>query len=71
MPDPSHREIPRPRETASVELFSAPDVVSSSTAAPHPWPEPPELPSIEPGDPLTVLRDWERMRRLEREQRGE
>ncbi|AKJ07348.1 Hypothetical protein AA314_08974 [Archangium gephyra] len=37
----------------------------------HPWPEAPELPSPDPGDPLVVLRDWERLRRLEREQRGE
>jgi hypothetical protein len=42
-----------------------------SSDAPHPWPEPPELPSIESSDPLAVLRDFERLRRLEREQRGE
>ena len=69
-PEPSFRETSRPRETARAESFSAPGVASSSDAS-HPWPEPPELPSPETGDPLAVLRDWERLRRLEREQRGE
>ena len=70
MPEPSFRETSRPRETARSEPSPAPGVAFSSDAS-HPWPEPPELPSPETGDPLSVLRDWERLRRLEREQRGE
>lgn len=70
MPEPAVRETSRPRETARAELSSAPGAAFSSDA-PSPWPEPPELPSPESGDPLAALRDWERLRRLEREQRGE
>lgn len=68
--EPVPREAPVPRAPSRTGPSSAPEV-SAHSAAPHPWPEPPALPSIEPSDPLTVLRDWERLRRLEREQRGE
>lgn len=70
VPEPSFREAPRSREIARAGSSSAPDVVFSSDA-PRPWPEPPELPSTESSDPLAVLREFERLRRLEREQRGE
>jgi hypothetical protein len=70
IPEPSFRETPRSRETVRAEPSSAPDGAFPSDA-PHPWPEPPELPSTESSDPLAVLRDFERLRRLEREQRGE
>ena len=71
MPEPSVPETSRPRATARSAPSSAPGMAFSSEEALPAWPEPPELPSPEPGDPLVVLRHWERLRRLEREQRGE
>ena len=35
------------------------------------WPELPEVPPVEPADTSEALREWERLARLEREQRGE
>jgi hypothetical protein len=67
--EPAPRELSFLREEGRAET-SSPDVASLSDVS-HAWPEPPELPSIEPTDPLAMLRDWERLRRLEREQRGE
>jgi hypothetical protein len=68
--EPTPRESPFPREKSRAETSPPLDRASPSETS-HPWPEPPELPSTEPTDPLAVLRDWERLRRLEREQRGE
>jgi hypothetical protein len=70
MPEPSFAETSRPWDAVRAEPSTVTGVAFSSEAPP-PWPEPPELSSPEPGDPLAVLRDWERLRRLEREQRGE
>lgn len=36
-----------------------------------PWPELPEASPVEPAEALALLRQWERLSRLEREQRGE
>jgi hypothetical protein len=36
-----------------------------------PWPEVLEEPANESTDTLAALRDWERVKRLEREQRGD
>ncbi len=68
--EPTPHEAPLPREKGRVETPFSLDRASPFEIS-HPWPEPPELPSTEPTEPLAVLRDWERLRRLEREQRGE
>ncbi len=43
----------------------------SSPSEPLAWPELPPAPAAEPMGVLVELREWERLRRLEREQRGE
>jgi hypothetical protein len=69
-PESPARERPRPRaEPASRPpevSYLAPDVRGAG-----PWPEPPELPSRQTEEPQALLRDWERLRQLDDEQRGE
>jgi hypothetical protein len=51
------------------ELSAAPDEPAAGPSSP--WPELPPVPVPESTETVVELRQWERRRRLDREQRGE
>ncbi len=68
--------VPAPSLEWPAEVASASDGRAGADALPdsggdYPWPELPEPPSPEPADEAVLLHQWERLLRLEREQRGE
>ncbi|NMO19405.1 hypothetical protein HPC49_22405 [Pyxidicoccus fallax] len=69
---PHEAEAP-PARPGFPSLEAAPSAAESTPAssAPGTWPELPPEPREERDDTVVELREWERQRRLEREQRGE